>query len=373
MDNVQIKENVLLVTFEPLAGTSLPNLMRLLLENRFDIDVRYLPRLLYAITIASLAVPLRIKEHLQFDSTIKKTEIKHDPIFILGHWRSGTTFLHNLLSLDATRSYVSTLHALIPSVFLGSEKLVNSLVAKSLPKKRPMDDISVMPEFPQEEEFAIAALCPYSPYHELCFPRNATYYNRYISMDNVSQEIRDSWKTIYRYILQKETLSCGGKQLILKNPSNTARVNLLLEMFPNAKFIHIYRNPYHVYRSMMKITSLVPYICLQRPPTASVVEHQVFQVYKQMFKKYFNERARIPQKNLIEVRYEDFIERPFEHVKDIYSRLDLDGFEASEKNFKDYIASLKYPNKQRYTLDEHLKERIYTEWKFAFDAFHYEK
>jgi hypothetical protein len=374
MEYVQLKENTLRVNQEPLAGTSLSNLMRLLVENRFNIDCRYLPRLLYALTISGLATPLRIKEHLQFDSIIKKTEIEHHPIFILGHWRSGTTYLHNLLSLDPTRGYITTLHTLIPDVFLGSETLVNSIVAKSLPNKRPMDDVSMGPALPQEEEYALAALCPYSPNHELCFPRNAAYYNRYIFMEDVPQTIRDKWKVIYHYLLQKETLSCGGKQLILKNPSNTARVNLLLEMFPNAKFVHIHRNPYHVYRSMMKlILNIVPYMCLQQPPIVSVVEQQVLQVYKQMYEKYLNERGSIPQKNLIEVRYEDFIQKPLEHVKDIYSRLELEGFQASEKKFREYIASQEQIKKQQYSLDEHLKERIYSEWKFAFEAFQYEQ
>jgi hypothetical protein len=374
MEYVRLKENTLRVTREPLAGTSFSNLMRLLVENRFNIDGRYLPRLLYAMTISGLATPLRIKEHLRFGSTIQKTEIEHHPIFILGHWRSGTTYLHNLLSLDATRGYVTTLHAVIPDVFLGSGTFVNPIVAKSLPNKRPMDDVSMGPALPQEDEYALAALCPYSPNHELCFPRNASYYNRYIFMKDVPQKITDKWKGIYHYLLQKETFACGGKQLILKNPSNTARVNLLLEMSPNAKFIHIHRNPYHIYRSMMKlILSIVPYMCLQQPPTISVVERQVLQVYKQMYEKYLNERGSIPQKNLVEVRYEDFIQRPLEHVKDIYSHLELDGFQASEKTFRDYIASQEQTKKQHYSLDEHLKERIYSEWKFAFEAFQYEQ
>jgi len=114
-------------------------------------------------------------------------------------------------------------------------------------------------------------------------------------------------------------------------------------------------------------------MCLQQPPTISVVEQQVIQVYKQMYEKYLNERGSIPQKNLVEVSYEDFIQRPLEHVKDIYSRLTLDGFQASEKKFTDYIASQQQTKKQQYTLDEHLKERIYLEWRFAFEAFHYEK
>ena len=374
MEHAHLKENRLRTPLEPLAGTSLSNLTRLLLENRFDVDGRYLPRLLYAITISGLATPLRIKEHLQFDASIKRTDIVHHPLFILGHWRSGTTYLHNLLSLDPTRGCISTLHTLLPGVFLGSEPLLSSFVTKSLPNKRPMDDVPMRPELPQEDEFAVAALCPYSPHHELCFPRNAAYYNRYISMEDVPQSIRDAWKAIYRYLLQKETLSCGGKQLILKNPSNTARVNLLLEMFPSAKFIHICRNPYDVYRSMMKVPlSLLPYTCLQRPPPFPEAEQQVLRVYRQIYCKYLKDRPRIPPDNLVEVRYEEFIQQPFDHLKTIYERLQLEGFAASEQTFKDYIASQQHMTQQRYDLDEQLKEKIYAAWGFAFEAFHYEK
>lgn len=374
MEYVRLKENTLIVTREPLAGASLSNLVRLLVQNRFKIDGRYLPRMLYAMTISSLMIPLRIREHLQFDTAIKKTEIPNQPVFILGHWRSGTTYLHNILSLDTSLGYFSTFHASLPGVFLGNEPLINSFVAKSLPKKRPMDDVPMGPALPQEDEFALAAVSLHSANHGLCFPSNASNYNRFVFMDDVPQTVRNEWKAIYRYLIQKETLYSKGKRLVLKNPANTARVNLLLEMFPDAKFIHIYRNPYHVFRSMMKlILSIVPYICLQQPPTVSVVEDQVLQVYKQMYIKYLNERGNIPQKNLIEIRYEDFIQRPLEHVKDIYARLELDGYQALENKFKDYIASQEHMKKQLYTLDEPLKEKIYSEWKFAFEAFHYEK
>lgn len=132
-----MKENTLVVTKEPLAGDTLSNLLRLLVQNRFKIDFRYMPRMLYAITISSIMAPFRIKEHIMFEKTIKETEIKHDPIFILGHWRSGTTYLHNVLSLDKNLGYFSTFHAMLPGVFLGSGKRFKPFVASSIPKKSP--------------------------------------------------------------------------------------------------------------------------------------------------------------------------------------------------------------------------------------------
>ena len=175
-----------------------------------------------------------------------------------------------------------------------------------------------------------------------------------------------------RFLLQKETLACEGRQLILKNPSNTARVNLLLEMFPDAKFIHIHRNPYHVYRSMMKlILSIVPYMCLQQPPPVPEVEQQVLQVYKQIYLKYLKDRRRIAPENLIEVRYEDFTRRPLDSLKTVYTQFRLEGFASSKQKFNDYIASQQHITQQRYELDGRLKKKIYAEWGFAFEAFQY--
>lgn len=372
MDPMYLKENPLIVTKEPLAGDTLPNLFRLLIENKFEIDFRYIPRILYTVTISSMMTPFRIIEHLRFDKTIEETEILNDPVFILGHWRSGTTYLHNVLSLDKNLGYFSTFHASLPGVFLGSETLFKSFVTVSLPEKRPMDDITMGADLPQEDEFALAASSIYSGNHGLCFPRNAEFYNRFVFMEDVSQKVIDTWKEVYRYLLKKETIYRDGKRLVLKNPANTARVKLLLEMFPEAKFIHIYRNPYHVYRSMMKLLmSIVPFMCVQQPPKSEEIEKQVFYVYKQMYTKYLKERNYIPKGNLIEVRYEDFIQQPLKELKNIYTKLQIDGFKKSETTFNEYIASQTKVKLQKYIIDENIKQRIYREWKFAFDNFDY--
>jgi hypothetical protein len=374
MDYIQLNESSLIVTREPLAGASLSNLLRLLLQNRFKIDGRYIPRLLYATAISSLMTPLRIKEYIQFDKTIKEIEITHHPLFILGHWRSGTTYLHNILSLDASLGYFSTFHASLPNVFLGNEAFIKSFLASSLPEKRPMDDVPMGPELPQEDEFALAAISPYSVNHGLCFPRNAEYYNRFVSMEDIPEKIKDEWKELYQYLIKKETLYRGGRRLVLKNPANTARIQLLLDMFPEAKFIHIYRNPYHVYLSMKKLLqSIVPFMCVQHPPKIAEVEQKILRVYKRMYMKYLKERTKIPAENLIEIRYEDFITKPLEQLENIYTKLHLNGFKESEKKFTEYIVSQTYVKQQKYVLDKSVKEKIYTEWKFVFDAFNYEK
>jgi len=50
MDYINLQENTLVVTKEPLAGNSLTYIFRLLTQNRFSVDFRYMPRLLYSNT-----------------------------------------------------------------------------------------------------------------------------------------------------------------------------------------------------------------------------------------------------------------------------------------------------------------------------------
>ena len=121
-----------------------------------------MPRMLYAIALSNVIAPFRIKEKIKFNKKIKQTEIKHHPLFIIGHWRSGTTYIHNMLSLDKTFGYCSTFTATVPGVFLGSEKIFKPVLAGSITPKRPMDDVPMGIDLPQEEEYAIGDFIPYA-------------------------------------------------------------------------------------------------------------------------------------------------------------------------------------------------------------------
>src|SRR5512136_586657 len=115
-------------------------------------------------------------------------------------------------------------------------------------------------------------------------------------------------------------------------------------MFPDAQFINIYRNPYHLYYSMMRFLRIVvPIYCLQKHDMQNLEEHML-ELYAQMYKKYFEEKNLIPKGNLVEIKYEDFIQNPLKNVKKIYTTLGLKNFEASKKNFTDYATSQKFFN-----------------------------
>ncbi len=369
---LQLHGNVFDVKYEPLAGSTVTNLFHLYAQNKFLISVRYIPRMLYATTLSNIIAPFRIKENIKFNKKIKQTEIKHPPLFIIGHWRSGTTYIHNMLSLDTTFGYCSTFTATVPGVFLGSEKIFKPVLAASITPTRPMDDVPMGIDLPQEEEYAIGDFIPYAYYNGWIFPKNMGFYNKFVCMENVSKDVIDEWKETYFYFLKKLTYYRDGKRLILKNPAHTARIKHLLEMFPDAQFINIYRNPYHLYYSMMRFLRIVvPIYCLQKHDMQKLEEHML-DLYAQMYKKYFEERSLIPKGNLVEIKYEDFIQNPLQNVEKIYTTLGLKGFEKSKKMFSEYAISQKYFKASNYTVEPDIKDKIDKKWKFVFDKFGYE-
>ena len=360
------------VSFEPLAGSTFTNLLRLLAQNKFRVGIIGWPRLLYSIVLSLVLAPLSFYEKVTCDKNIKNTKIEKPPIFIIGHWRSGTTYLHNLMSKNLDFAYPTTFQTITPGLFLKFEKLIKPIVASSLPPTRPQDSIVLGADLPQEEEYGIGNISPFSFYHGWCFPRNRDFYYKFVHLDSIGKNRINDWKKTYLYYLKKVTLFYNGKQLVLKNPSNTSRVKLLLELFPDAKFIHIYRDPYYTYLSMKRnIEKEMTLYCLQKPADQEDFEMAMIEMYNKMFEKYFEEKKLIPDGNLVEVRYEDLIKKPYEVVKNIFQELNLSGFEKYEKELNSYIETQLNINTYKYKIDEKQKNKIYKHFKKTIDLWNY--
>ncbi len=360
------------VTFEPLAGSTFTNLLRLLAQNRFNVSVLGMPRIMYSLLLSSVQSPLNMIEKRYFNKHIKNKEIKNPPIFILGHWRSGTTYLHNLLSQDERFAYPTTLQTVIPALFLKYGKLFRPLVEDSLPETRPEDNVALGADLPQEEEYALGNLSPYSFYNGWCFPKKMNLYNNYVDFQNMPKKVVEDFKRIYLDYLKKVSFYHKQKRLILKNPSNTARVKLLVELFPDAKFIFIYRNPYHVYLSMKRnIEKEMTLYTVQKPPSWETFEKAMVDMYKRMFNRYFEEQSLIPKNNLLEIKYEDFVSTPLKYMEKIYTVLNLKQFDTNKDIFEKYIASQSHITSSKYKIDSQLQQHIYQLLKETIDHWQY--
>jgi omega-hydroxy-beta-dihydromenaquinone-9 sulfotransferase len=353
-----------------ISGSSLLNFFRVLADNKFDIDRRFLPKLIQSFLIIFISTPNRILESLIYNRKIRKQPV-NSPIFILGYPRSGTTFLVYLLSKDKRFAFSKTYECLGPHVIFVFGKVLRSISRKALPKKRPMDNMEMGATLPKEEEFAIGNMGLESMAHALYFPKKSSeYVNRFVLFNGKESEKRN-WKTNHKFFLQKVSYKNIGRQLLLKSPFDTGRVKEILEVYPDAKFIHIYRNPFSVYASNEKLFEGV------LPQTAfhtlenDVMEKHLFYSYKATYQKYFQDKTFIPNGNLIEFSYEEFVGSEMKLLEKIYKQLNLADFLQVKETFEKELQRQQHYQTNKHNLSAGQEQKIAEEWKFAFEKFGY--
>ncbi|MGF1478600.1 MAG: sulfotransferase [Cyanophyceae cyanobacterium] len=356
----------------PLAGSSIFHLLNLYFKSG-GVDRLYLAKILLISVMSLLTTPLIILEKIRFERRITRTKIEDSPIFIVGHWRSGTTYLHNLLNCDSQFGYLNTLQSFRASeIYLIARKAIERVAKKQFPMERPMDRVKITADSPQEEEFALANSSTYSFYHGFYFPQQMwQLFNRFVLLDRQSEPIKEKWKKLYWRQLQKMTLSSGNKRLIIKNPVNTARIKLLLELFPKAKFIHIYRDPHIVYVSTKRMyQKMIDTWGLQDISEVAISENILY-FYRAMMQEYLRAKTAIPTQSLIEIKYEHFIGCELEYLAYIYQQFDLSNWEEVQQQFQLYLQSQSEYRRNNYQLDNKTVSLIKSHWQFALQEWQY--
>jgi hypothetical protein len=229
-----------------------------------------------------------------------------------------------------------------------------------------MDNMQWPIDAPQEEEIPLAKVTPYSLYVRFLFPRKAAQlFRKYVLLHGASPRIVSEIKRKYYRLLQVATIHAGGRRLVLKNPVNTARVRLLLELFPDAKFVHIFRSPYDVFASTGHMHGrMLPITTLQSLPPGPRTG-AILSLYEEMMRRYFEDRALIPKGNLVEVRFEDLERDPVGEMRRVYDTLGLTGYARMEPALKAYVASQRTYKKNALEISAADRAEIDRRWSFA--------
>lgn len=360
------------VSHNYLAGITAGDWWRLLRDNRFEVDACYWHRAAFVTGLSLVNSFHRWREDRRWHDDIARTEIVEPPLFVLGHWRSGTTHLHNLLAQDTAQfAYANTYQVINPLTFLSTEDFNTRLFGRLLPDKRPMDNMALGFQVPQEDEFAPCLMTLKSLYVGISFARRETAYRRYLTFRDVPRHEIEDWQQAYRWFLKKLTLK-HGRALLLKSPPHTARIRLLLEMFPRARFVHIHRHPYAVYQSFQHYyDTAMWYTYLQRPDLDSVND-RILERYNILYDAFFEDRPLIPDGQLHEIQFDDLERDPVGQVRDLYAALRLDGFARFEGQLARHVASLRGYEKNRFpSLPENQRATVAREWRRSFERWGY--
>ena len=315
---------------------------------------------------------LDIIECAIWSGRINRIELNPQPIFLLGHWRSGTTLLHNLLALDPQFAFLNLYQTLFPGHFLLTERWMTRLTGPWLPAVRPVDSMPLAWDLPQEDETALLLMTLCSPYLAVAFPDEPDRFSRFGNLQTgLSDREMARWKRAFLTLLHKAALRTGNRPFLLKSPTHTSRIPLLLQLFPQARFIHLMRDPYEVYGSTLRLRKTMCEINALTRAAPANLEHQVLDDYLKMYEAYHLHRALVGTTQLAELKYEDLVADPIASLRAIYEKLELSGFADLQPKIEMQLAGLRQHRASTPNLTHDEMTRVYERWQPAFRRYGY--
>ncbi len=353
-----------------LNGISLGQWLKLLSRNRWQVGLPYLGRVAVVTFAATGNSIVRRVEQIRFGRTIDRAVV-HPPLFVLGVWRSGTTYLQNLLCRDDRFAFPNCFQGMNPHIFLSTEGWFSPIQQRFLPDRRPFDNVRMGVREPYEDEFATTVMSGLSPLYSWAFPNNHREYEKYIDFSEASEHEVDRWKQAFLRFVKKLSLKYD-KPLVLKSPNHTARVRLLLDLFPQARFVCVHRHPYEVYVSNLNlIRRVVPMLTLQRFDVERLFNRTI-PWFRTLTEAYFDQKALIPDGHLVEIAFKELEQSPISTLRNIYERLDLPAFDAAEPAVRDYLTSLSgYRKNVHAEIDADTISILDREWRRSFEEWGY--
>jgi len=320
-------------------------------------------------------------ERRSFQRQLQGFELPHPPLFVLGHWRSGTSFLQSLIGAAPGYVYYNKFQTIFPDSFLltrhSLKPLINYLFTRS-PIARSwknglshnFDSLDTASEI---EVAMINQMNPYSFHWGQVFPQSwKFYFDRYLFMDGISQQEYKAWQRSVRLLNKKVNFTAPNDRLVVKNPGDTARLSHLRKLYPEAKFIFIHRHPYDVFYSNIKLWKrILSNLAVQETDEAQI-KRSIRYIYRRMHEQYFADRVAVPESQLVEMTYEDFRKAPVDTLGQAFDQLGLPGFQANRSYYEAYAGEGSFqPSRYDYQAED--LDLLEEEWGTVMDELGYER
>lgn len=358
----------------PLVGARPWTLLRMF--RRRGVDPAFRGRALRVFLLSLAGAPFAWIERLLHGRAVREHRLPGPPVFILGHWRTGTTHLHNLMSQDPAFAVLTYFQVYFQNHALLDLRLHRRLLALALPEKRPMDELALGVDLPAEEEFALGCVDDVGIINGIWFPRQLLRYLGETVLFERADGIPDPaarrrWQEAHRRVVTRASIAGRGRPLLLKNPANTGRVSALLDLYPGARFVHIHRNPYEVFPSTVLLYERLMARGAFHRISRREIEDLVLAIYTRIMDRFEAERSLIPPQDLVEIRFDDLERAPLATLASVYAGLGLPGFDAARPRFEAYVSQQKHYRKNTHRLDQAIIRRVEERWGDAIRRWGY--
>ncbi|HUS38875.1 MAG: sulfotransferase [Pirellulales bacterium] len=345
--------------------------LRLLSRHRFRIHPRCWGMAVLLVPCTFFNSALYRIQQWRHGRRINEAVIDQPPVFIIGHWRSGTTLMHELMVCDDRFTFPNTYECFAPHHFVISEWILPRLLSFTVPAKRPMDNMEAGFDRPQEDEFALCAMGAPTPYSRLAFPNDPYDYSEFIDADAMSEQDRQKFTDTLSWFLKSLHVH-RGKRIILKSPPHTGRIGLLAKMFPGARFVHMVRHPYSLFPSTRRTWQALDAAQSFQIPHHKNLDNYVFNGLNTMYDAFERQKAEIDPRHICQIRYEDLIEDPLGRLQFVYESLKLGDFEAARGPVEKFLSGQRDYKANRHELDPAIKDQIDQRWARYIDHYGYQ-
>ena len=282
------------------------------------------------------------------------------PIFLIGMGRSGTTVLAEAISIHKDLGWISKylevfpslpqlsfLHKLVDIPFLG--------VYLRGKKKQSKGLINFI------RRFLPYCVENYNIWEKFCGKK---FSFDYLAHQKASEAEKEA---VIKYV--RTLLKYQRKKRFFAKFTGPPRICFLQSIFPDAYFIHVIRDPRAVVNSLLKVKFWREGGGLERPWWKGLPEEYIKEwekrnrsplalaalQWKRVVSLTWEEKKYVQHGHFIEIRYEDFVEKPHEYLTKIFHKVGLEDSSEAHK----YISSIGKLRNMNYKYKQDLsKENI---------------
>jgi hypothetical protein len=140
-------------------------------------------------------------------------------------------------------------------------------------------------------------------------------------------------------------------------------------LFPDAKFVHIHRDPFEVFRSAEHWSRTLD---ANDNATDDARVDALLRSYAEIHEAFFRDREQLPGGSYCEVAFADLERDPLGEMRRVYTTLDLPSFEVAEPRLRAYLSTISsYAKNRHHGLPPDLRARIATAWRRSFEEWGY--
>ena len=307
--------------------------------------------------IGKTALRYQIKSHLKIRSKIfeflegKELEKPASPIFVIGLPRSGTTFLFNLLSLDSNHRSPLAWEMFFPFPIVeqntkGYKRRVKKTDFMMFFQRKLIPGLDLVHPIQSTDPEECLLITPFSLKSLLySYMARIPSYEDYLKQtDHASVFL---WHSRFLQVLESFQ---RPKRWLLKDPGHIGRLHEILAVYPEASFIQIHRDPVETIPSICSLTEKT-----RRPFTKRLDKNEIgartLSYWEGSLAKGEKEKSNISQDKFINLKFEDFIVKPIEQIKVIYSQLDLNLDKETERKMVDFVQNFEKVEKAKHSYE----------------------